>query len=126
MSTEMQIDWSGEGRPPVGVVCEVEPHNTLWGLNTMLAVEMKIAGYHDELVWLIDRDGRSHWTRTDKAEFRPIRTAEQIAAEEREKAVAAMLELDPYLHDAPMGMLSRQDFCRKLYDAGCRLPKVEA
>lgn len=90
--------WTGEGLPPVGTVCEVEPHNTYWGLVTLGPVEMKIAAYHDDLVWLIDKEGKSHWTRTDKADFRPARTPEQIAAEEREKAIDAIqddLSLSP-------------------------------
>lgn len=75
--------WTGEGLPPVGVSCEVEPHNTYWGLVTLDPVEMKVLGYHDEFVWLQGVDGAFHCTRTDKADFRSIRTPEQISADER-------------------------------------------
>lgn len=108
-----QPAWAGDGMPPVGTVCEVEPHNTYWGLVTLGPVEMKIAAYHDDLVWLIDKEGKSHWTRTDKADFRPARTPEQIAAEEREKAIEEMARIGT-MADTPKSMAA------KLYDAGYR------
>lgn len=114
---ERPSPWNGTGLPPVGVVCQVEPHNTYWGLVTLDPVEMKIAAYHDDLVWLIDKEGKNHWTRTDKADFRPIRTPEQIAAEKRKRAVDEMQRL------ASTDPMHGRKVCAALYDAGYR--KVE-
>ncbi|HAD32189.1 MAG TPA: hypothetical protein DCE77_11490 [Methylophaga sp.] len=49
--------------------------------------------------------------------FRQIKTE---AEKRRDLAVAEMLLLDPYLHGAKTGMLSREDFCKTLYDNGFR------
>ncbi len=115
--------WDGQGLPPVGTVCEynnLEPHPVNTDLKwspvhivahdtqggEVFAVFSSLSGYHGDR-----RPGC----------FRPIRTPEQIAAEEREKAVQEMLALDEYPHGQDRGgMMSRADFCRVLYDAGYR------
>lgn len=76
--------WTGEGLPPVGTVCEVKgcmSHYLQWNKVTVFAVRGKTVFFDME-------DGR--WGQTASHEFRPIRTPEQIAAEERE-AIAADL-----------------------------------
>lgn len=107
--------WNGAGLPKVGTVCEASTTIDFRG-------QCEIIGYyHERAVWV-------RWTDPEQfasypiedIEFRPIRTPEQIAAEEREKAVAAMLELDPYMPNTNLGMMSRADFCRTLYDHGYR------
>lgn len=84
--------WNGEGLPPVGTVCELRCNTGGWG-----EAEIK---YHGRAicVWLwIRRDGNTdqvEWAENpERMEFRPLRTAEQIAAEEREKAIAEMIAI---------------------------------
>lgn len=109
----IEVDWNGEGLPPVGLEVEWMPslqHG--WQRVTVLA-------YSGDDAW-IKQLGEPSTIVGNPANFRPIRTTEQIAADEREAAVADMLLLDPYLPGTQLGMMSRQDFCRTLYDAGYR------
>ncbi|HDL5093989.1 TPA: hypothetical protein PXD63_004253 [Pseudomonas aeruginosa] len=114
-----QEAWDGHGLPPVGTVCIVEPHNTMWGFSSTSGYERKILAYYGEYVWLGHAETPLETTRIDKVDFRPIRTPEQIAAEEREAAIVAMLDLDPP-HENGLGLTSRRQFCETLYDAGYR------
>lgn len=97
--TERAIEWDGVGLPPVGIECEFnnyEPHpidvEMKWsrvrivahdtqGLN-MFAVFASVSGYHGN---------------SNPKCFRPIRTKEQIAAEERMAAAYAMCAIAPSL-----------------------------
>ncbi len=85
-----KVEWNGQGLPPVGTTCIVEPHNTLWGFSSTSGHERKILAYHTDYVWLGNGDTPLETTRIDKVDFRPIPTPEQIAAEEREKAIEEM------------------------------------
>lgn len=82
---ERPVTWNGQGLPPVGTVCIVEPHNTMWGLSSTSGYERKILAYYGEYVWLGHAETPLETTRIDKVDFRPIRTPEQIAAEERRR-----------------------------------------
>ncbi|KAA5842304.1 hypothetical protein F2A37_16700 [Pseudomonas chlororaphis] len=84
--------WNGEGLPPVGTVCLVVPHNTLWGFSSTAEHEREILAYHTDYVWLGHEGIALEATRTDKADFLPIRTPEQIAAEERRNAIDALAD----------------------------------
>lgn len=89
-------EWTGTGLPPVGTILETCAYHIQKGEWT--EVEILAHAKHDEddalLVCEIDHDGdradmhgiiyRSHY-------FRPIRTQEQIEAEEREREVQYML-----------------------------------
>lgn len=83
---EKPASWSGEGLPPVGVVCEVfnrELSNPEWEKCTIL-----FAGKHRFLY-----DSESCAERCgyiENLEFRPVRTPEQFAADEREAAIKEM------------------------------------
>ncbi|HBO4307565.1 TPA: hypothetical protein L4U29_004042 [Pseudomonas aeruginosa] len=83
-----------------------------------------------------DGDGWSYWSEGREVWVRGVLTCdvspereatfearpqdtEQIAAEEREKAIDAMLDLDPPYEDG-FGMTSRRQFCEILFDAGYR------
>ncbi|MGU0778005.1 hypothetical protein ACSESE_11465 [Pseudomonas aeruginosa] len=112
-------EWNGQGLPPVGTVCIVEPHNTMWGFSSTSGYERKILAYYGEYVWLGHAETPLETTRIDKVDFRPLSTPEQIAAEEREKAIDAMLDLDPP-HEKGFGLTSRRQFCEVLFDAGYR------
>ncbi|HFH3873749.1 TPA: hypothetical protein ACGJ1X_003918 [Pseudomonas aeruginosa] len=85
-----KVEWGGQGLPPVGTVCIVEPHNTMWGFSSTSGYERKILAYYGEYVWLGHAETPLETTRIDKVDFRPIRTPEQIAAEERAKAIEEM------------------------------------
>jgi hypothetical protein len=106
--------WTGEGLPPVGTVCEVVPHNTQWGFSSTSGHEREILAYHADFVWLGIGGIALETTRIDKVDFRPIRTPEQIAEEERETAINNMAEI--LTHNGTFF----QDAAR-LYDAGYRL-----
>ena len=110
--------WSGEGLPPVGVKCEFEPHNDVWGFSTLEVSECTVIAYHNGFVWLdLGEPGIPVATRVDKIDFRPIRTPEQIAADEREVAVNGMLmAANPAGHRA--GYTRQLMEC--LYEAGYR------
>ncbi|MCF1244056.1 hypothetical protein [Pseudomonas aeruginosa] len=85
-----QETWDGRGLPPVGTVCIVEPHNTMWGFSSTSGYERKILAYYGEYVWLGHAETPLETTRIDKVDFRPLSTPEQIAAEERAKAIEEM------------------------------------
>ncbi len=113
-----QESWNGQGLPPVGTVCIVEPHNTMWGFSSTSGYERKILAYYGEYVWLGHAETPLETTRIDKVDFRPLSTPEQIAAEEREKAALEMAAL-------MSGHDDRSKDCFKvlgeiLYDAGYR------
>jgi hypothetical protein len=115
--------WFGEGLPPVGVRCEASiPHiSGPDNARSFIWIEGSVIAYYEikgtKYAWFAEDDG---FYPPAVLEFRPIRTPEQIAADEREAAVKSMLELDPYLPNTTLGMMSRADFCRTLYDNGYR------
>lgn len=106
------VEWNGEGLPPVGTVCEVlnsNLGNPEWERCTIL-----YSGKH-RIVY----DSESCEERTafiDSLSFRPIRTPEQIAAEECDKAVKAMLA--EFAHTG--SLTSHYEVCEVLHKAGYR------
>ncbi|MCG6540216.1 hypothetical protein MCB86_09025 [Pseudomonas sp. KSR10] len=98
--------WSGEGLPPVGTVCEAWHNGSAQGV-----VEVRYAG--DCMVLWNVKLKHEQCSVAENYSFRPIRTPEQIAAEEREKAV-----------DAIQDDLSLSPECRyiakRVYEAGYR------
>ncbi|MEI0850014.1 hypothetical protein [Pseudomonas aeruginosa] len=106
--------WDGQGLPPAGTVCEYK--HMIWPEYRPCEIR-----YISEESLVAYDDAQEQLYRTCDMLFRPIRTPEQIAAEEREKAVQEMLALDEYPHGQDRGgMMSRADFCRVLYEAGYR------
>lgn len=103
--------WNGEGLPPEGTVCEIKgcmSHYLQWNVVTVFAVRGKTVFFDME-------DGR--WGQTDSHEIRPLRTPEQIAADEREKSVGQMIS-DTHILAGTMG--NRRLMAEQLYDAGYR------
>jgi hypothetical protein len=99
--------WTGEGLPPVGTVCEylgAHQYNE-WS-------EVKIFAAWRNLVFVDFTDG---WRQEDNPQrFRPIRTPEQIEADEREMGINAIHSmLDNCIRDL------RGD-AEALWDAGYR------
>ncbi|ENQ7723531.1 hypothetical protein ACEQOO_005541 [Pseudomonas aeruginosa] len=96
--------WDGQGLPPVGITCES------WRSGVRRIV--KILGHGDEYIFVREDDGREILLSIgDGREFRPLRTPEQIAAEEREKAIEEMCFAEETL-------TVKQ--AKALYDAGYR------
>ncbi|MDY1143024.1 hypothetical protein ACM795_29620 [Pseudomonas aeruginosa] len=104
-----QEPWSGHGLPPVGTVCEWHESDG-WAYT-----ESKVVAYTDDGLFVcMQKPGRRpEVLRIDNCEFRPVRTPEQIAAEEREKAVGDMAM-------SIQGVPYQYPTLYALYDAGYR------
>jgi hypothetical protein len=101
--------WDGKGLPPVGTVCEYLDAVMRWE-------QVRITGHAELGICFRTPIGNGECYVSLAATFRPIRTPEQIAADEREAAVADMLGLFGSTH-------SRDTFVmQRLYDAGYRKP----
>lgn len=112
--------WNGEGLPPVGTVCEYRDAFLKW---------------HQVEIFGIDKVQRrifaSPWTNVPYSAcsapecFRAIRTPEQIAAEEREKAIDEML-IDAANRDNLISLdLDSRAVAAALYGAGYRKVGVQ-
>lgn len=109
--------WDGVGLPPVGTVCEV-----LWNESLVEYLRTKVFGVneHGQPIHRFDEGPKKYQYQADVLRtasgtqvFRPIRTAEQIAAEEREKAVNDMV--------SSLGRFnSIYEACGMLYDENYR------
>lgn len=102
--------WTGpqDGLPPVGTVCEVKGYE-----EGDFAEAIVIAYNDDQSMFWYCTDGINGIHETSKAEFRPIRTPEQLAAEERDKECRAMAEVLKSEQDS-----SEYYAAKALYDAG--------
>lgn len=107
------VEWDEFGFPPAGVSCEFttnDGHN--WkGCKILYADELSILT--GELEGKADR--RLLRKCDADVKFRPARTAEQVAAEEREKAIKEMM-----MHGVDAGDSTIEYSCAALYDAGYR------
>lgn len=105
--------WTGAGLPPVGADVEctfaVEMHE-IWHRGTVVYCATAPEGYQFVVV---DTGEVSACYRADGTCLRPYRTPEQIAADERESHINAML-----CHDALGG--TRRGLAEALHDAGYR------
>lgn len=88
---ERPAQWDGQGLPPVGTVCEVDIWEE-WPRCEIIAHFQQrcgvVAAFTVEVV-----DGAKSLDAYGAEFFRPIRTAEQIAAEEREAAIEELRKL---------------------------------
>lgn len=112
----VSVDWDGTGLPPVGTVCEwLMDHDELWK-----TVEIRYLSKHTILCAMRseERDDPEFALSPDGQIFRPLRTPEQIAADERSTAIVEMVR------DMMVGLVAagNGDFERaeKLYSAGYR------
>ncbi|HCF5688146.1 TPA: hypothetical protein NIH14_001826 [Pseudomonas aeruginosa] len=104
--------WDGQGLPPVGVRVSIFDDG---GLVYGHGESGEVIAHVEDCAVIRMSYGLGCFTAKN------LRTPEQIAAEEREKAVREMLALDEYPHGQDRGgMMSRADFCRVLYNAGYR------
>ncbi len=100
--------WDGRGLPPVGIDCEFSLN-----LGSIGWAEGRVIG-HDGVFAVISHKGK-YYPRNEHG-VRPIRTPEQIAAEEREKAINQMISDAGYV-DPKIGTFVAMG---NLYDAGYR------
>lgn len=112
--------WKGEGLPPVGTVCEVFgcEHEYTMRFNFQ---HVQIIAHHtdsecDRVAVFAADDLEYHGLTAER--FRPLRTPEQIAAEERLNAIEFMHDLVGDIEKIP----TWTDALAKLYDAGLRFP----
>ena len=106
--------WNGEGLPPAETVVELR---TVSAKTDWAKAKIKFAS-RNVVVWDWDGEPAISGLCTAYAhaiEMRPIRTPEQIAAEERERVIDTMVKSCPY----PGSGCTRID-CAALYDAGYR------
>lgn len=78
--------WSGEGLPPVGVVCEMH-YCGEWEKTEILCIGVKHVFIRQIAV---TGEAFECSLNLSACQFRPIRTPEQIAADEREAAIKEM------------------------------------
>ena len=108
------LSWSGEGLPPAGVECEFKsPSSGGWSKARIVFVSgwtivLYVFFEHDEHCYSVSAFEKGN------LKFRPIRTPEQIAADEREAAIKEMASTPK-----PCGH-AIYDICAQLYDAGFR------
>ena len=113
--------WDGKGLPPVGTVCEYRIGTGTWFKCEIKYILKGIDGDIQEFVIFCPHLGFDQYVHTGDfttaCTFRPIRTPEQVAAEERENGIKAMAKI--------LGVVACDDFvaATALYDAGYR--KVE-
>lgn len=101
--TKRPAPWTGEGLPPAGIDIEVMHGTYGW-------IGARVVGHDGEAAIVRTNDG---YAGVYPHEFRAIRTPEQIAAVEREKAVEAMIVI-------AMAKPDWRGTCEALYDAGYR------
>lgn len=82
---EWHEPWSGEGLPPVGTMCEflaMTDKSPSWEAGEILYISLYTV--------VISGDGFEHVAHPSNLNFRPIRTPEQIAEDDRAREVREM------------------------------------
>ena len=110
--TVFRRPWSGEGLPPVGVVCEAKSMARGSERDWFKASVLYSSAY---TIVLDDYQAGEFVAHPATLQFRPIRTPEQIAAGERE---AAILDMERICRSGDFG----SGGLAALYDAGYRKP----
>lgn len=108
---QAEPEWSGEGLPPVGIVCERSFNCSTWKITT-------ICGHSTDGAYasFYDGDGFMGWS--DDCKFRPIQTNEQIEAEARKEFLSRAHKI--YME----GAADHRGGIMALYDAGLRFVEV--
>ena len=112
VSTERAVELDGVGLPPIGIECELRA----LPIGSWFTAEI-IFSKDSAIVWKWAGSDHAYGDDPKNVEFRPIRTQEQIAAEEREKAISEMCGV--FLRAKDNG-IRVEDCCARLYDAGYR------
>ena len=119
--------WSGGGIPAAGSICEVRqktPSESSFDWEECRIAMINTGADGLPQVCTIDKRGdfAIYYPATDIVEFRPIRTPEQIAADEREAVVTYMQCIIGGIFDKE-SIASPHEISEKLYEAGLRLIK---
>lgn len=107
------VEWGGVGLPPVGVDCEVE-NEVLGGWDRAEKI-LAHSSINGKDVAVFQRGDLIAYAFSGS--FRPIRTAEQVAAEEREKAID---EMSGWSGKTEINPATERVILERLYDAGYR------
>ena len=107
------VEWDGVGLPPVGTVCQYQNSLGSWFKVEITAIAKKGICFIQP-----DLDGENYACKVS-SKLRPIRTAEQVAAEERKKAIEEMV-FGVCGCEPDGGNTSAFMVCGFLYDAGYR------
>ncbi len=114
--------WNGDGLPPVGTVCEFQHRNApngQWHPTTIRYSSHAFIVYVDSI-----HDAEECWRTDDSCgiDFRPIRTPEQIAEEERSVAITEMKQCFDSVSDELVPTSNRylEVLFGALHDAGYR------
>lgn len=110
---EKAIEWKRGELPPVGTICEHAPGGSSDNWYQVEIIEHR--RFNDAPYLCAVFVTHNDVSFSSHESFRPIRTPEQIAAEDRERDIDAMVKSCPY----PGSDFSRID-CAALYDAGYR------
>lgn len=108
-------EWTGEGLPPVGMVCEYK-HVHEWQKVEVFAIKPNHNGSHTALVTY---ENGTWCGCAEPSFFRPIRTSEQIAEEEREAGVDGIRQAVSKSPNCKAHGLEWDVACA-IYDAGYR------
>lgn len=106
-----RLPWSGEGKPPVGTVCEFNH------INASPPWTVAEIGYIGEAIAVVKYNDGESALGLCNYEFRPIRTPEQIAADERAMAIDEMNRVALFGDCEPS---DGSQCMARLYDAGYR------
>lgn len=107
-AVQIKREWNGEGLPPIGTVCEFGERRFI------VKVLTHVIGMQPEPI-AVSQEGETGPLCMGVAKyFHPIRTADQIAAEERETNIQA-LSLDA---GSPIPNASQRAVAERLIDAG--------
>lgn len=99
------VEWNGEGLPPVGTVCEYYADEDDWRRCEVVAHRGEMA-----VVWA----NANHIFSSQGGVLRPIRTPEQIAAEERKKIEDEIQDICTNAEN------NGKPYFKALYEAGYR------
>lgn len=105
-------EWRGpeDGLPPVGIECSIlGTESGSWADGVIDYIDSR------HCIWHWSGEKTTMHNHVVRMQFRPFRT-------EEDKAVEDMLALDC---DPCEGMLSREDFCRRLYQHGFRKQELK-
>lgn len=109
-------EWDGEGLPPVGTVCEYLKHAKY--KTTWIKVRVVFIG-GNLIVFEHGANSNEFSEQITEVSFRPIKTPEQIAAEER------LHDIDEMMGVGNWHSRTFKDVISALYDAGYRKTDVK-
>lgn len=111
-----QVVWDGVGLPPVGVICEHEPYEMRNEPHKVEIIAHKKTSLDVAVFWDKDQQLVSY---SSYHSFRPIKTAEQLAEEERKSQILDMI--DSFGTDTAIwGRDAVMEICGHLWEYGYR------